>query len=586
MSSLDPFSFTSSSLESDRGRFTSPFTDLAMQYAPRTFADALKLCKHLYLNNSTYKAASEGVVSYFLTKANLTGQADPEIKKMDVSLKKFGVMARLKEMGEDRMCYGNSYASIIPPIRRFLKCAVCKSTAIPIEKIACDFRFTDLSFHARCPHCARVTRHMVKDFADRDPSRIKLTRWDPERIVIEFNEITHDVNYWMDIDAYTKSRIKEGDKFYLATTPWSFIQAIHRDQRYKFNKDYFYHMKESCIAGVQLRGWGLPSILSSFKNFFRLQILLRYDETLMMDYIVPMRIISPAATSVGQGGNSMMQTADMARFREQFQEGVVRHRLDGADWNFFPFAVNYQPIGGEGKALNQADAIRNEEDRLLNARGFPPELYRGTLTIQAAAIGLRLFERRWQPFVDELNGALQWMTDTISSLTKVGQVDAELDSITVADDAIRQQIRLQLMSAQQISKDTALAPLGIDAKSEQEKILEESQDSQRKQQKAQTDLEMEQLSLGSQEGEAAGTGGAGEATPMDIQAQGEEIAGQLADPNMTYAQRRQELSKIQQSNPTLHAVVTKALEKIRNQAGMQGRDAVLAQQAAPVQAPA
>lgn len=101
------------------------------------------------------------------------------------------------------------------------------------------------------------------------------------------------------------------------------------------------------------------------------------------------------------------------------------------------------------------------------------------------------------------------MTDTISSLTKVGQVDAELDSITVADDAIRQQIVCSSWPAGKISEDTALSPLGIDSKSERKKILDESQDAQRKQQKAQTLLEMEQLSLGSQEGEEAGTGGGG-----------------------------------------------------------------------------
>ena len=45
--------------------------------------------------------------------------------------------------------------------------------------------------------------------------------------------------------------------------------------------------------------------------------------------------------------------------------------------------------------------------------GFPPELYRGTLTLQSAAVGLRLFERSWQPFVHDLNDALQWMTSSL-----------------------------------------------------------------------------------------------------------------------------------------------------------------------------
>lgn len=176
-------------------------------------------------------------------------------------------------------------------------------------------------------HIAGITRHMVKDFPDRTAAH-QAHPLDPERIIIEYNEITGDTNYWMDIDPHTQSRIKD-DKFYLATTPWSFIQAIHRGQRYKFNKDYFFHMKRH-IAGIQLKA-GLPSILSSFKNFFRLQILLRYDETLMMDYIVPNA--DHFAGSPDDGAGRKLHDADRRRWPVSagFQEGVVRHHLDGAD---------------------------------------------------------------------------------------------------------------------------------------------------------------------------------------------------------------------------------------------------------------
>ena len=572
---------------SQRGRFASPWVDLATQYAPRTFRDALTLCEYLYVNNSTYRKASERVVSYFLTKVNLSGKSDSEIEKFDNILnKKFDAIGKLKEMGEDYMCYGNAFASIIPAFKRMLRCVKCNSSTI-IEKVNYEFRFNDLSFHAKCSKCQQLTRHMVHDYSDPNPEKIRLVRWDPKKITIEYNDITGDTNYWLQIDPWIATKVKSGDKFFLNTTPWSFIQAIHRNQKYKFNKEYFWHMKEGCIAGVRLYGWGLPSILSSFKNFFRLQVMLRYDETLMMDYIVPMRIISPTGVSGGVG-NDLMAVANMENMRNQFAAGVIRHRLDGADWNFFPFPVNYQAIGGEGKTLNQADLIRNEEDRLLNARGFPPELYRGTLTLQSAAVGLRLFERSWEHFTANMNGSLQWMASTIARLTSSGDIRAELESITLSDDLEAKQLRLQLMSAQQISRNTALSSLGIDSKNEKEKIMQEAKDDRRMQTEAEQEIEMEQMSLGGDAGDekqqGAG-GGKADSTPMDVQSQAQEIAQSLVNPQMSSVQRRQELTKIRQSNPTLHAVVVQAMEKMRYQAGMQSRDQVLQQQSNPTQQP-
>lgn len=562
------------------GRFASPWVDLATQYAPRTFPDALRLCEYLYTNNSTYKAASERVVSYFLTKIRLQGQSDKEMDKFKKVLEnKFNALGALQEMGHNRMVYGNSFASIMPPFYRMLKCTECKASAVRIENINYEFRFNDLSFHAKCPHCHRVTRHMVHDYADPNPDRIRIKSWDPKRMTIEYNDITGDCNYWLDIDPLMASKISSGDRFIINTTPWGFIQAVQRKQKYKFNKEYLFHMKDPCIAGIKLYGWGLPSILSSFKNFFRLQVLLRYDETLCMDYIVPLRLVSPAQVS-GPQSNDMMGIANMENFRSQFEAGIVQHRLDGADWNFFPFPVNYQAIGGEGSALMQPEAIRNEEDRLLNARGFPPELYRGTLTLQSAAVGLRLFERGWQPFVHDLNDALQWMVTSIARITRSGDMEANLESVTLSDDLEAKNLRLQLMAGGQISRQTALEPFGLDADAEKAKSMDELASDRKLEMEAQREAEMEQMALVAPEGEG-GQGGqgasAGSSTPMDVQAQAQDIAMQLVNPQVTTAQRRQELAKIRSSNPTLYASVSKIIEQTRQQAGSQGRDQVLQQ---------
>jgi hypothetical protein len=584
-STIDAWTGSSSQLNTPRGQFASPWTDLASQYAPKTFKDALTLCEHLYVNNSVYKKASERIVSYFLTSVKLSGQGENEIEKFKGTLeKKFGIMERLKEMGEDYMCYGNAFASIIPSFVRMLKCTNCKDTVVNILHTNFEFRIGDLSFYSRCNKCRKTCRHMVHDYPDPNPENIKLVRWDPKRITIEHNPLRSMNNYWMDIDPWIASKIRMGDKFLLATTPWSFIQAVSRNQKYKFHPEYFFHLREGCISGINLYGWGLPSILSAFKDFFRIQVLRRYDEVLMMDYIVPMRIISPAGGGGSADGNSMMAIANMNSFRENMEGAIMRHRIDGADWNIFPFPVEYQPVGGEGLKMSPTEKITEEEDRLLNARGIPPQLYRGDLLLQTAPTALRVFERSWTSLVDGLNNAGQWMVTSLARQIKSGDIKAELTSVTLSDDLEAKNVRLQLMQAQLISKETGLAPMDIDVKNERKRLLEEQKADQREQMKAQQELEMEQMNLDTPEGDAQGTNDAGGATPMDIQGQGTALAQQLLDPQVPEQARRQQLTQLRQSNPTLHAVVIKEMDRLRGAAGTAGAAAAMPQVIAQDQA--
>jgi hypothetical protein len=207
-------------------------------------------------------------------------------------------------------------------------------------------------------------------------------------------------------------------------------------------------LREPYLAGLWLGGWGLPAILSSFKNFFRLQVLRRYNEVLMMDYIVPLRIISPSQGNYAEG-NSIYNNL-MRNWVSEMQDAVVRHRQDGTDWNFFPFPVTYQAVGGEGRQLTPVDLIKDEEDRMLNGRGIPPELYRSTMTLQAAPISLRVFERGWSSLVRGFNLLAQDCVSKVSSYMGSGDYECELESVRIIDDIENKAWRLQAMSAKKL----------------------------------------------------------------------------------------------------------------------------------------
>lgn len=553
--------------------FMNPWIDLASSYAPRTIVSALELCEFLYVNDSTYRKASERIVNYFITDLKFTGQAEEERKKFEkLIVDDFDMYGSLHAVGNDYMCYGNAFATISLPFTRVLICSKCRRET-NIEHVNFSYEAESGNFVTYCPKCQGDTKHFAKDYKKKDSKGIKLVRWNPKHITLKANRLTHHVEYYTEVPQEVKTGVLNNDPFFLKTTPLPFLQAIRKQTQFKFKDNHVHHLKEPYLAGLWLGGWGLPAILSSFKNFFRLQVLRRYNEVLMTDYIVPLRIISPSQGNYTEG-NSIYNNL-MRNWVQQMQDAVVRHRQDGTDWNFFPFPVTYQAVGGEGRQLAPVDHIKDEEDRMLNGRGIPPELYRSTMTLQAAPIGLRVFERGWSHLVRGMNLLAQDCVSKIASYMGSGDYECELESVKIIDDIENKAWRLQAMTANILSKETAMGAMGIDdPNTEYKKILEEQRVEAEEARKMQQDQEMAQMGLLDQT-DASGQPGDGQVTPENVTQEADQMARQLLQ--MPDADRRRQLNSIRQNNDTLHALILKKMDQLRTQARSMGMQQALPQ---------
>ena len=500
------------------------------------------------------------------------GQADDERSKFEDLIKKdVDLIGGIQAAGHDFMTYGNSFTTISMPFTRVLICGECKRET-NIEHIPFKYNVNQATFETFCPKCKVDKRHFVKDYKRKDAKSINLIRWNPKFMTIKANRLTHAMEYWTDIPHEVKSGITSGDPFYIKTTPLPFLQAIKSQKQFKFKDNHVFHLREPHLAGLWLGGWGLPSILSSFKNFFRLQVLRRYNEVLMMDYIVPIRIISPAQGSY-QDGNSIYNNM-MRTWTNEMQNAVVRHRSDGTDWNFFPFPVNYQAVGGEGRQLAPTEEVKDEEDRMLNGRGIPPELYRSSMTLQAAPIALRVFERGWSSLVRGMNLLAQDSVSKISSYMGSGDYECELESVKIIDDLENKAWRLQAMQANLLSKETAMGPMGIaDPEEEYKKILQEQMKEQDLSRESQEEAQMAQMGLINQQDPNGQDQQGGGATPENVNQEADDMARKLLQ--MPDSERRRQLTSIRNSNDTLHALVLKKMEQLRNQARSVGGEQAL-----------
>ena len=337
-------------------------------------------------------------------------------------------------------CYGNSFSSLFLPFDRFLRCRndACRLER-PIEKV--KFEWTkNFEFKGKCPACGwegileRIDRKAAKD---RD---MRVIRWSPHFILIQYNVITHDYEYRLRIRDSWKRAIQRGDEFYLRTTPWEFIQTIKEDKLFKFSEGALFHMKEQTLAGVRTVGWGIPRFISNFKQIYYIQVIKRYNEALALDYIVPFRVITPKPGSSKMADPLLHQ--DLSKNKSMVMDMVSNHRKDPATWNYLPFPIEYDALGGEGLQMAGHELINAATDDMLNAQGIPAELYRGTLQVQAAPMALRLFQQTWPHLVAAYNEWLNWSSDQIARTESWEPVDSNLQPVTLADDMEKKQIQI------------------------------------------------------------------------------------------------------------------------------------------------
>ena len=622
--------------------FPDPFLDVASQNMPETIRNALWWSEYIWNVFGTYRMSMERIVSYFLTDIEISGDVSDDEKEkytefLDDSL---DVMVFLQNMMRDRMCYGNAFGSVLVPFRRYLMCPKTGDLYplhIVYKSPQFNFRWSEeFEFIATCPKTEWRGAWKVVDKPEDEESQISLKRWSPHEIEILHDPYTDEMSYLWRIPEDYKRLVKKGHLFHLERVSEEVLKAIKNDHLFRFNDDAIFHMKEPTLAGIRNRGWGLPRSLVNFRQIYYVQVLRRFNEAIALDYVIPFRLITPAARGGGSAGGLPAQDPMMfynsGDFRSQVKGMINRRRRDPASWQVLPFPVQYDMLGGDANQLAPKDLMDQGLETLLNESGTPVELYKGTLSLQAAPVALRLFESTWRNLVQEANSLIQWIIQNISQLMSWEPVDGSLTRVTIADDMNKQMAALQLMMGQQVSGTTGLRAIGYDWDTEQRLLAEEAQKQQELQ--ARTQEEMEQAGFaaevakgmnpmappppgGGQEGAmgapgsmagavaAGGQGGGGNPagpdaqsamgagmtpvsdyvgtmgpntpiTPNDLQAAAESLAQELL--GLDEGTKDSQLRELKQFNPTLHALVREKMDDIRRQTRMQGGAMLMEQQ--------
>jgi len=554
------------------GKFPSPFFDYASEYVPRDLTQVFGWAEYLYMTFGTYRAAARRVVRYFLTELVLEGESETERERFRKLLEdELNIMQVLSEIGDDFMVYGQCFISIYFPFDRLLICPQC-ATRYHVEAVAYRLDWHRLVFHAHCVKCGYQGAFGRDDIRSMDVTRVRIIRWNPKRIRIRVHEISGDCEYYYEPDPRFVQKLQEGNRYYLNQTPWPVIEACAKagsePPLFGFDRGAIYHLREATLAGLPIRGWAIPPVMPNFKLAYYIQLLRRYDEAIALDYIIPFRVLYPESGGFDMR-NDPLQLGTMETFVSAMHNMVHAKRMNSVDLQVSPIKIGYEMLGGEANALSPKDNTAYALDEFLNAIGFPAELYKGSLSIQAFPVALRLFEKTWGALSDGNNGFLRWAGSRINRYFGWGEVGASLRSVKLADDIELKAMSLQAAAGMDISKTTAFRPLGLEFMDEQRKVLEEQREIMEMQQEALEEQEAAQYDMPGGGG-GAGPGGQPGATPGDVHAHARELAQNLLF-NVPETLRRGEIIKIKHSNPTLHALVLQELDVQRRELARQGQ---------------
>lgn len=616
--------------------FADPYRDMATASMPTSINSALAWGEYLWYAQGTYAMAMKRIASYFITEIELGGKisTDEKDKIFKYLTDELGTLSFIYLALLDRLCYGNSFVSVLVPFQRFLFCPKSRYMVTlreAYENPVFDFKFdSEFNFVATCPLSGWRGAWEVIDKPRDESQKLILKRWNPHEIEILYDPYNDECAYLWRIPENYKRMVREGNLFHLERVNRQVLTAIKSNQLFMFNKEAITHLREPTLAGVRSMGWGLPPALTHHRQLWYLQVLRRQHEAIGMDYIIPFRLITPAARSGGGGAMGGVATQDPMAifsgqdFKSQVGTMLTRRRRDPAGWHTLPFPVQYQMLGADANNLVPLDMLTSAVDTLLNETGTPVEFYKGTMAMQAAPISLRLFESTHRLLVSDANKLLQWICTTVCRVLLWEPTAANLRRVTIADDVQKQMAVLQLMAGNQISRTSGLRAIGYDNRTERQYLMEEAKLDSELQMRQQEEMEqagfaaevakgVNPLAPPPQQGGAPAQGGGAPAqggappqggdpsgaqmaaaggtpvstyiqsmspdtpvTPNDLQSAAEMLADELL--GLPEIQKNQQLRELKKFNPALHSMVLSKLDERRNQMRMIGGQQMQQQQ--------
>lgn len=470
--------------------YPSPFFDIAHTYLPVTVKQMFRWCRYYFLTNPLINATVFKLSEYPITDIVIDHEDSKVVERWTeyfqehLNYRPFQI-----ECGLDYHAYGNCMVSLGFPFRKYLTCSHCGFSE-QAQKIRSRWSFTNYTFRLTCPACGTTGDAWAEDKYFKNASGIKLIRWNCEHVEVTYNDVTGASTYFYTIPQTVRNDVVIGKKDVVETVPQVFIQALRQQKGIVFSQDNFFHLKRPTLA-EQSRGWGIPLILPVLKDTFYLQIMKKAQEAILVEHIVPLRILFPQA---GSGSSDPYTTINLVDWRDQIATEIARWRHDNNYIPILPLPVGNQTLGGDGRALLLSQEIQQWSEHIMVGMGVPREFLLGGMSYAGTNVSMRMLENQFLGFILRHKQMANWVMKMVAAYMDWPEVTIRFKPFKMADDLQRKAYLFQLNQAQKISDTTLLHDTDLKQEEEDEIMVRETDkrlESTKKQQLAMAEVQAE-----------------------------------------------------------------------------------------------
>jgi len=353
--------------------YPSPFFDIAENYLPSTIRETFEWCAYYQRTNPIISTVTSRLAAYPITDIMFDEGNEGLVEEWrDLFETKLRIRQFLVEQNLDRYTFGNSFCTVSFP---FIKKLTCRQCDHAVEAAKAKYQWRDMKFMLHCQECDTQHEAKVHDEYQKNLEAVRLVRWNPRVIEIEYNEITGRSRYFYQMPQYLRNQITLGIPDVVQNVPQTFIDALRKKKAILIESDKIFHSRRASIStnpGDQ--GWGAPLVLPVLKDIFFTQVLRKSQEAVCMEHIVPMRVLYPQVTG---DGNNFYSQVNLKSWQKEVELQVTKWRQDPNHIPVLGFPLGYQLIGGQGRAMLLHQELRVYFDQIVAGMGVPTSFFYG-----------------------------------------------------------------------------------------------------------------------------------------------------------------------------------------------------------------
>lgn len=421
-------------------------------------------------------AAINKMVSYPITEFIFDTTEEKTIKKYKEIFTAIDLKGILIKMGLDYFVSGNSYFSLLMPFKRMLECPHCRTSIAASEG---KFKLRQKSIIIDCPTCKKSVVAEIKDVTTKEISAIRPILWDPLNMKVNYDETLGTSEYFYSLPSSLTTGIDQGNINLWSTYPLYLINAAQSRKYVKLYNKKVFHLKRETHSSAYNKGYGQPIISPVLKYLFHLLILLRAQDALAIDQILPWTIISPSSNGAIDPAGDL----NLGQFSGALETEYKHWKANPLRKSIMPVPVNAQILGAQGKALMLTNEIQEITNQILAGMSVPNEFVYGGLQWSGANVSLRMLENQFINYRTMMQEVIDYIIDECHTYFDIPKIKVRMQPFKMADDIAQKDLLLRLVEAGVLSKHTALKELfpHLEYEQEQKYLNEEEKDEMEKQ---------------------------------------------------------------------------------------------------------